>query len=102
LKKKITRSSGNVFLDLGFPPEEAEHLKVRSDLMIHLCKVIKSQGLKQAEAAKMLGVTQPRISDLFQGRIQLFSVDTLIDMLARAGIQVKLVVTPRKRKLKVA
>ena len=87
MKEKLTRSSGNVFLDLGFPPEEAEHLKVRSDLMIHLCKIIKSRGLKQAEAAKMLGVTQPRISDLFQGRINLFSVDTLIGMLARAGVQ---------------
>lgn len=102
MKMKLTRSSGNVFLDLGFPPEEAEHLKVRSDLMIHLCKVIKNRGLKQSEAAKILGVTQPRISDLFQGRIHLFSIDTLIDMLAHAGIQVKLVVTPRKRKLKVA
>ena len=70
--------------------------------MIHLCKVIKSRVLKQAEAAKLLGVTQPRIIDLFQGRINLFSVDTLIGMLARAGVQVKLEVTPRKRKLKVA
>lgn len=95
MKEKFTRSSGNVFLDLGFPPWEAEHLKIRSDLMIDFCKVIKSRGLKQSEAAKMLGVTQPRISDLFQGRIHLVSVDTRIDMLAHAGIQVKLVVTSR-------
>ena len=102
MKMKLTRSSGNVFLDLGFPPEEAEHLLIRSDLMITLCKVIKSRGLKQAEAAKMLGVTQPRISDLFKGKINLFSIDTLVDMLSRVGVRVKLVVTPSKRKLKVA
>jgi predicted XRE-type DNA-binding protein len=102
MKTKLTRSSGNVFLDLGFPPEEAEHLLIRSDLMITLCKVIKSRGLKQAEAAKMLGVTQPRISDLFKGKINLFSIDTLVDMLSRVGVRVKLVVTPSKRKLKVA
>jgi predicted XRE-type DNA-binding protein len=53
--------------------------------MIHLCKVIKNRGLKQAEAAKILGVTQPRISDLLQGRIHLFSIDTLVDMLGRAA-----------------
>ena len=46
MKEKLTRSSGNVFLDLGFPPEEAEHLKIRSDLMIHLCKMIKEPGIK--------------------------------------------------------
>lgn len=57
MKMKLTRSSGNVFTDLGFPPEEAEHLKIRSDLMIELCKAIKARGLKQADAAKMLGVT---------------------------------------------
>ncbi|MBI5119045.1 XRE family transcriptional regulator [Candidatus Poribacteria bacterium] len=99
---KLTRSSGNVFLDLGFPPEEAEHLLIRADLMIHLCKVIKARGLKQADAAKMLGVTQPRISDLFKGKINLFSIDTLVDMLSQVGVRVKLVVTPSKRKLKVA
>ena len=102
MKTKVVRSSGNVFQDLGFTPEEAEHLKIRSTLMIHLRKVIEARGMKQAEAAKLLGVTQPRISDLLQGKIHLFSIDTLIDMLAQAGICVKLVVTPSKRKLKIA
>lgn len=102
MKVKITRSSGNVFRDLGIPPEEAEHLKIRSDLMIELCRTIKARVLKQADAAKMLGVTQLRISDLFQGKIDLFCIETLIDMLAHAGIRVKLVVGTSKQKLKVA
>lgn len=102
MKEKITRSSGNVFSDLGFPSEEAEYLKIRSSLMIHLRKTIEAKGMKQAEAAKLLGVTQPRVSDLYKGKIHLFSIDTLVDMLARAGVRIKLVVGSSKRKLKVA
>ena len=102
MKEKITRSSGNVFRDLGFPSEEAEYLKIRSTLMIHLRKTIDAKGMKQAEAAKLLGVTQPRVSDIYKGKIHLFSIDTLIDMLARAGVHIKLVLGSSKRKLKVA
>jgi len=102
VKFKVTRSSGNVFKDLGFPEDEAEHLRVRADLLIQIQKALKARGLKQAEAAKVLGVTQPRVSDLARGRIDLFSVDGLIDMLARLGIRVRLVVTPSRRRLRVA
>jgi len=102
MKEKITRSSGNVFSDLGFPSEEAEYLKIRSSLMIHLRKTIEAKGMKQAEAAKLLGVTQPRVSDLYKGKIHLFSIDTLVDMLGRAGVHIKLVVASPKRKLRVA
>ena len=102
MRLKVTRSSGNVFRDLGFPPEEAEHLKVRSDLMIQLQKLIASRAFTQAETAKILRVTQPRVSDLLRGRIDLFSTDTLIDMLARLGVQVKLVLRSPRRRLKVA
>ncbi len=102
MKLKVTRSSGNVFRDLGFSPEEAEHLKIRSDLMIQLQKLIASRGLKQTQAAKILRVTQPRVSDLLRGRIDLFSTDVLIDMLARFGVRVKLVVKPTRRGLRVA
>jgi len=91
MKLKMTRSRGNVFRELGFPPDEAEHLRVRSDLLLQLQKAIRSKGLKQAEAAKLLDVTQPRVSDLMRGRLDLFSVDTLIDMLARFGIRVRVV-----------
>jgi predicted XRE-type DNA-binding protein len=81
-----------VFRDLGFPPEEAEHLRIRSGLMAAVRGVIEARGLTQAEAAALLGVTQPRVSDLVRGKIDLFSIDTLVDMLARAGLRVDLVV----------
>jgi predicted XRE-type DNA-binding protein len=92
---KITPSSGNVFRDLGFSREESEHLMIRADLMIAVQKALERRALKQAEAAKILGVTQPRVSDLLRGRIDLFSTDALIDMLARLGIRVRFVLSPR-------
>ena len=102
MKEKLTRSSGNIFENLGFPSKEAEYLKIRSSLMIHLRKTIEAKGMKQAEAAKLLGVTQPRVSDIYKGKIHLFSIDTLVDMLAHAGVHIKLVVASPKRKLRVA
>ena len=101
-KVKLTRSSGNVFRDLGFSPEEAEHLRVRSDLMLNLQKAVAARGLKQGEAAELLGVTQPRVSDLMRGRIDLFSIDTLIDMLAKLGIRTRVVLQPSRRRAGVA
>jgi predicted XRE-type DNA-binding protein len=96
-KPRATRSTGNVFRDLGFLPDKAEHLLVRADLMIRIEKELGARGVKQAQAAKLLGVTQPRISDLLRGRLELFSADALIDMLARLGIKVRVVATARKR-----
>jgi predicted XRE-type DNA-binding protein len=89
---RVTASTGSVFRDVGFSKEESEHLLIRADLLIHVQKAIASRGLKQAEAAKVLQVTQPRVSDLPRGRIDLFSTDVLIHMLARLGIGVRLVV----------
>jgi predicted XRE-type DNA-binding protein len=94
-KCQFTRSSGNVFRDLGFRREEAEHLLVRADLMIQVQRFIASHRLKQRAAAKILGVTQPRVSDLLRGRIDLFNTDALIDMLVRFGAQVRTTVTAR-------
>lgn len=93
---KIQPSSGNVFADLGFNTDEAENLKIRADLMIELSRMIESQGLTQTSAAQLLGVTQPRISDLTRGKIDRFSVDTLIQMLGHAGASVSFVVKPRR------
>jgi len=90
---KITPSSGNVFRDLGFGEDEAEHLRIRSTLMVAVRRLIEDRGLSQAAAAKLFGVTQPRISNLVRGRIDLFSIDTLIDMLARAGVHVDVVLS---------
>ncbi len=94
-KLKIMSSTGNLFRDLGFRREEAEHLLVRADLMIQVQKLIESRGLKQRTAAKILGVTQPRVSDLLRGRIDSFSTDALIDMLAGLGVTVRLTVKVR-------
>jgi predicted XRE-type DNA-binding protein len=96
-KSKVTRSSGNVFRDLGFPADKAEHLLVRADLMIRIERELGSRGLKQAQAAELLGITQPRVSDLLRGRVELFSADALIDMLARLGVKVRIVASTRKR-----
>ncbi|HXB54558.1 MAG TPA: helix-turn-helix transcriptional regulator [Vicinamibacteria bacterium] len=96
-KPRVTRSSGNVFRDLGFPPDKAEHLLVRADLMIRLERELDSRSFKQAQAAKLLGITQPRVSDLLRGRVELFSADALIDMLARLGIKVRIVASTRRR-----
>ena len=81
-------SSGNVFADLGFPPAEAEYLRIRSDLMIQLSLAIRKRGLTQQQAAKSLGVSQPRVSDIVRGRIERFSIDTLVELLGRLDITV--------------
>jgi len=94
---KIRRSSGNVFRDLGFSKLEAENLKIRTDLMIRLSKVIEGRRLTQAQAATLFGVTQPRISDLVRGKIDRFSIDTLVAMLGHAGIRIQIVVGRRSK-----
>ena len=94
---KVARSQGNVFRDLGFRVEEAEHLLVRSDLLIQVQKRIAARRLTQANVARLLGVSQPRVSDLLRGRIDLFSSDTLIDMLARLDVQVRFVTKAARR-----
>jgi predicted XRE-type DNA-binding protein len=78
----------NVFRDLGFDEDEAERLRIHSTLMIAVRKLIEDRSLTQEEAAKLFGVTQRRISNLVRGRIDLFSIDTLVDMLARAGVHI--------------
>lgn len=91
----FTRGSDNVFEDLGFDREEAANLKVRADLMIDLREYIRDRGWTQAEAADFFGETQPRISNLLKGEISRFSIDKLINMLARAGLRVRLETKPR-------
>src|SRR5689334_9294957 len=94
---KVTRSSGNVFSDLGFRKAEAEHLQIRSTLMIAIQRIIDERQLTQAEAAGVFGVSQPRISDLVRGKIDLFSIDMLVTMLARAGMHLQIVLSPVER-----
>src|SRR5258707_15701257 len=90
MRMKIQRSSGNVFRDLGFGAKEAESLRLRAELMVEVSRLIQTRKLTQRSAASLLGVTQPRISDLIRGKIDLFSIDTLVNMLARGGIRVQL------------
>ena len=97
MKTKMIRGSDNIFADIGFPPKEAANLKLRSDLMTALIAVIEMRDLTQAKAAKMFGVSQPRVSDLMRGRIDKFSVDTLIAMLGSADVSVRVVIRDRRR-----
>ncbi len=90
MKEKITRGSGNVFIDLGFAPEEAMVLAMRSQLMCDLEILIAERGWTQAQASKQLGIAQSRVSDLVRGKWDKFSLDTLIALAARAGKKVKL------------
>ena len=67
---------------------EAENLKLRADLMIRIERYVKASGMTQSQAAQELGVTQPRLNQLLKGKIQLFSLDALVNMLAQGGMQV--------------
>ena len=67
-------------------PQQAAFMRARSELMMNLTEVIRDRGMTQSDAAALFGVTQPRISDLMRGKINLFSLDTLIDMAATAGM----------------
>ena len=85
---RVERRSHTVFRDLGFTAREAEALRVRADLMIAVTELIRRRRLTQAAAAKLMGVSQPRISDLKRGKIDRFSIDMLVRILGRAGAQV--------------
>jgi predicted XRE-type DNA-binding protein len=88
MSQEIHSSSGNVFRDLGFSPEEAAILQMRADLMAELRKAIKAKKLTQAKAAKLLGVSQSRVSDLVRGKWEKFSLEMLITLATRAGLHV--------------
>lgn len=84
----ITESSGNVFVDLGFPPGEATMLALRADLMARLRLVVQTEGWTQVEAAAKFGVAQSRVSDLLRGKWKKFSLqslNTLITLAARGA-----------------
>ena len=90
MKEKITRSSGNVFTDLGFPPEEAAILAMRADLMAQLRLAVEKRAWTQVEAAKALGISQSRVSDLMRGKWDKFSLDMLVTLATRAGLHCEL------------
>lgn len=81
----ISERYASVWDAISDTPAEALNMQMRSELMVALKKIIKAKGWTQAEAAKHLGVTQPRVSDLLRGKISLFGLDSLVNMVAAAG-----------------
>ena len=86
----IIEADENLFLALGFPPHEAEILQMRADLMGKLRLWIRDSGLTQEEAAERLGITQSRVSNLVRGQWKKFSLDLLLTLAAKAGLQFKI------------
>ena len=90
MSEATVKSSGNVFIDLGYSPDEAAILQMRADLMADLRKFIKAKKLTQAKAAEIFGVSQSRISDLIRGKWERFSLEMLLTLAMRAGMHVTL------------
>jgi len=100
---RVTKGTENVFVDCGFPPAEAENLRMRSEMMIALGSFIEDRKISQTRAAKIMGVSQPRISDLMRGKIGSFTLDTLVNMLTSAGLKVDIHIrSGRSKRKKVA
>ena len=97
---RATKGSENVFVDCGFPPTEAENLRIRAKMMIALTGYIQERKITQARAARIMGVSQPRISDLVRGKIGLFTIDTLVNMVTAAGLKVDVDITPGRQRAK--
>jgi predicted XRE-type DNA-binding protein len=98
MKTPITRSSGNVFADIGLP-DPGEHL-IKAELVHRIAAIIETEGLKQADAAGRLGIAQPDVSKMLNGHFRQFSVERLMRFLVALGHDVEIVVRsvkPRKR-----
>ena len=91
---KITKGGANIFKDLGFDAQESQNLLLRSQTMIALVQWFNASGMTQVEAAKVLGVTQPRFNQLLKGKIDIFSLDALVNMATNAGMRVGLSIRP--------
>ena len=83
----ITKSCGNIFIDLGFDEAEAYVLTLRVDLMVSIVKHLEAQGWTQAEAAKRMGITQPRVSKMKKRKWDEFSLDMLMMLAIRLGLR---------------
>jgi predicted XRE-type DNA-binding protein len=92
---RIERSSGNVFDDLGLP--DAAALLAKSELVSRICDIIAKRGLTQAQAAKILGINQPKVSALMRGHLDGFSSDRLFRFLNALGSDIEIAVKPRAR-----
>jgi len=91
----VTRGSKNVFADLGFPPVEAADLKIKAELTVKIYRRIKELGLTQVKAAEQLGISQPDVSKLMNGRFTGYSVDRLLMLLNALEMDVDIIVRPK-------
>ena len=89
---EVQRSSGNVFADLGLP--DADQLKFKSGLVIEIRRAVRKLGLTQEAAAKRMGITQPRVSDMMRGDFSNLSERKLMDCLNRLGYDIEIKVKP--------
>ncbi len=90
MAKRVTRSSGNIFLDLGFPAHEASVMLLRAQLAEALRSWMERERLTQAQTAKRLGIAQPRVSQIVRGKVELMSLDYLVGLCAKAKLDVGL------------
>jgi predicted XRE-type DNA-binding protein len=90
----IIQGSDNIFEDLGFSPEESQHLIIRADLMLQIRRIIQNQNWTVEQAAIEFGVSPDRIQSLLKGKIGEFTIEQLISLLSRTGMKVKLEVLP--------
>ena len=97
----VIETTGSAFVDL-FEPAEAERLSIPSGLALALEREIETRKWTQAEAARRIGITQPRVSDLLRGRLDKFSIDALIVYLVRVGVQVRIDTSTPKRRRRAA
>ena len=93
MKHHVTK--GSIFEDLGFDEPSAANLKIRAALMRVVEEELSKKNMTQAQAAKLLGVSQPRISDLRRGKLHLFTIDVLVNILVKLGKPVSLVIDDR-------
>lgn len=97
-RPKVRQGASDIFADLGFSGAESRNLQMRAAMMTALRKFIEKEGLTQADAARRLKVSQPRISDLTRGKVSRFSLDSLVVMLTDAGLEIDLrIKQPSKR-----
>src|SRR4030043_1941218 len=97
MRESVVHSSGNVFVALGYSPDEAAILQMRADLMADLRKFIKAKKLTQVKVAEILGISQSRVSDLIRGKWERFSLEMLITLATRAGMRVTLKRAAKRR-----
>lgn len=86
MAKRMTKSSGNIFLDLGFPAHEASVMMLRAQLAEALRGWMEREHLTQAQAAKRLDIAQPRVSEIVRGKVELMSLDYLVGLCAKAKV----------------